>query len=221
MQRPPLFMHRRNAMKPARTVKPLTTTEAAALKAHEATIDAGKETFLAVGSSLLAIQETVLYRETHATFKDYVTERWPGIGANYAYRLITAVKTAEKVQLPTGNKPYPSSHPKSERQLRELAKDPEPAEAWEAAKEETGKEQPTAKEVKAAVEKRKPAAATVAKKSAAPATRRAIFKPFMAAIGAAGRALNDVEKAVGDESTAIRTKLEDALKLAEAWRDDK
>ena len=113
-------------MKPARTVKPLTTTESAALKAHEATIDAGKDVFLAVGSSLSAIKEQNLYRMTHVTWEDYVNERHE-MSARHADRRIVAAKTAEKIVGPTGPKNTPSSHPKSERQLRELAKDPEPA----------------------------------------------------------------------------------------------
>ncbi|WP_306356647.1 MULTISPECIES: hypothetical protein [unclassified Nocardia] len=54
-----------------------------------------------------------MYRETHATFEDYIADRWQ-MERTYAYRLMDAAAIAEPiVMLPMGNKI-------NERQTREL-----------------------------------------------------------------------------------------------------
>lgn len=58
------------------TLATLTDSERQALSAHEQTIEAGQQTFFAVGKALMVIRSQRLYRETHASFDTYCRERW-------------------------------------------------------------------------------------------------------------------------------------------------
>ena len=93
----------------------LTDDESHALRAHEATIAAGRETFLQVGSALLEIHDRRLYRESHQTFEHYVQDRWD-FSRQHAYRLITAAGVAKNLS-PTGD-----ITELNERQTRALAR---------------------------------------------------------------------------------------------------
>jgi len=83
-------------------VRQLTKAEAKALADCEDTIARGCRAFIEVGNALATIRDSQLYRQTHATFEDYVKERWP-FGKAYAYRLIGAAETAA-VLSPIGDK---------------------------------------------------------------------------------------------------------------------
>lgn len=101
----------------------------------------------AIGQALTEIKEDKLYRAAgYKTFEEYCQQRW-GISRSYAHRQIEAAQVIDL--LPMGNKI-------SERQARELVplKDrPEEAEAaYEAAVKSTNGK-PTAKAIKAEVEK--------------------------------------------------------------------
>lgn len=94
---------------------PLTTTEQQALHAHEATIRAGIDTFVAVGNALAAIRNERLYRADYATFEDYARERWE-IGRARAYQLMGAAQAALAVSTIVDIAP-----PANEAQARPLA----------------------------------------------------------------------------------------------------
>jgi hypothetical protein len=128
----------------------LTKIEKTTLAKLESVIEKGMES---AWEALQVINEQRLYRETHATFESYISERF-SMSGRQAYRLISHAEVianvthgSEKITLP------------NERQSRELAKLPpeEQAEAWEEVAETTAT--PTAKVVKAVVEKRQEAKA--------------------------------------------------------------
>jgi hypothetical protein len=75
----------------------------------ECIIKRGKAIFLEVANALHEIHSRKLYRETHATFEAYVTERW-GFSRQHAYRLLQARQVIE--MSPRGDKP------KTEREAR-------------------------------------------------------------------------------------------------------
>ncbi len=134
----------------------LTPAEVSALETHEETIEHGRQTFLDVGRALAAIQEGKLYRDTCPTFEDYCKARW-GMSKSYAYRQIEAAAVVDEMS-PIGDKFHSGLKVESEGQARELGKiEPEKREkvlksATKKAKAE-GKEKPTAKDIKAEVQK--------------------------------------------------------------------
>ena len=74
----------------------LNGAERGNLAAHEAVIEAGREVFAHVGTALLAIRDQRLYRETHATFEDYLAARW-GFTRQRAHQLIEAASVARNL----------------------------------------------------------------------------------------------------------------------------
>ena len=114
---------------------------------NEAIIQKGLNTFYEVGNALTDIRDNKQYKENYSTFEDYCIERWD-IKKAYAYQLIQSTKTIANLSTTV------DILPDTQRQTRELSKAPqeEQAQVWETAQEETGKEQPTAKEIKQVVE---------------------------------------------------------------------
>jgi len=94
----------------------LAIAEKEALAELEEVIKRGREAFIEVAEALQAIRAGRLYRDTHATFEDYVRDRWSMSGA-YAYQVMNAGKTVK--ELPEG-----TPKPQNEGQARELAKVP-------------------------------------------------------------------------------------------------
>jgi hypothetical protein len=74
----------------------LSSREHADLAACEAAIDGLRVAFAAAGKALQVIRDGRLYRDTHATFEDYVAERWD-MSRPQAYRLIAAWPLAERL----------------------------------------------------------------------------------------------------------------------------
>ena len=107
----------------------LAQTEAQRLAACEATITQGLQTFYDVGTALLEIRDSRLYRAEHPTFEAYCRERW-GMARRQADRLIEAAEVMEDLR-PMG------LIPANERQARPLAAVPpaERAEVWQEAVE--------------------------------------------------------------------------------------
>lgn len=89
----------------------LIDTERQDLALAEAAIDSLRVAFWAAGKALQLIRDARLYRGTHATFEDYLTERWD-MQTSQAYRLIQAWPLAERLS-PMGDK-------LNERQVRGL-----------------------------------------------------------------------------------------------------
>jgi hypothetical protein len=110
---------------------PLTEVEQLALAEAEQVIERGLKTFVEVGNALTAINESRLYRTSHQSFEAYAKERW-NLSRPRAYELMTAAEVmsamADTEQLPS-----------NERQVRELAKVPEPerADVWRETVERT------------------------------------------------------------------------------------
>lgn len=102
-------------MNAAAIVEP--TKSGIALLECERVIEAGKLTFIEVGSALCKIRDERLYLERgYGSFNEYCEERWDW-GKSYVSRIITAADIAQK--LPIGNSIT------TESQARELAKVPE------------------------------------------------------------------------------------------------
>ena len=70
-------------------MSPLSLTELSRREELEHIIQVGLGTFYYVGSALLEIRDSRLYRSTHATFEDYCRDRWK-MARNYANKLILA-----------------------------------------------------------------------------------------------------------------------------------
>ena len=131
----------------------LTTTEQGRLDELEGIIERGQKTFVEVGQALAEVRDSRLYRLEFSTFESYCQKRW-GWSRRTCNQLISAKSAVENLG---------AIAPKSESQVRPLTKlndQPEKQkEAWEKACRETEREDsegnpnPTAKEVKAAVDK--------------------------------------------------------------------
>jgi hypothetical protein len=89
----------------------LSDREQADLATCEMALDNLRIAFWAAGKALQVIRDARLYREAHATFEEYVEERWD-MSRPQAYRLIDAWPLAERLS-PMGDK-------LNERQIREL-----------------------------------------------------------------------------------------------------
>lgn len=93
-------------------VEVLAPSEQDRLAELEDVVERGVRTFVEVGNALMEIRDARLYRETHATFDEYLDERWNMSRAN-GYRMIDAARVAELVS--------PVGDIANERQARELA----------------------------------------------------------------------------------------------------
>ncbi len=116
---PPAPSARPMAISPGSLPDPSTATadgqlsdrEHADLAACEAALDNLRVAFWAAGKALQVIRDARLYRSTHATFEDYVEQRWD-VSRSQAYRLIDAWPLAERLS--------PMGDTLNERQIREL-----------------------------------------------------------------------------------------------------
>lgn len=121
----------------------LVTTRLAEL---EAVIERGLQTFVDVGTALMEIRDSRLYRETHGTFEDYCRERW-GMVRRQADRLIEAAEVTANLR-PTG-----PILPTAERQARPLASFPADTQrqVWQRAVETAPNGKVTARHVEQTV----------------------------------------------------------------------
>ncbi len=97
------------------TLEPITLDESKRLIELEKTVEAGRQTFIAVGTALAEIRDTRLYKADFATFDEYCDKRW-GFTRAHAHRLIEAASLAKEMS-PVGDIP-------NERTARELARVP-------------------------------------------------------------------------------------------------
>lgn len=74
----------------------LAPEEAQRLAALERVVDAGLNTFVAVGNALGEISTSKLYQATNATFDEYTRERF-GIGRSRVYQLMAAATITESL----------------------------------------------------------------------------------------------------------------------------
>jgi len=114
----------------------------------ETTIERGLKTFVDVGSALLEIRDSKLYRKEHSTFEDYCRDRW-NISRVHAHRLIEAAEVTINL-LPIGN-----ILPATESQARPLTSlEPEQQrEAWKLAVETAPEGKVTAEHIQETVNK--------------------------------------------------------------------
>lgn len=81
----------------------LTFAEAVSLARHEETIAQGLAGFMQTGTALLRIRDERLYRASHATFEEYLRERW-NISRKRGYDLIAGAETVMALS-PMGDTP--------------------------------------------------------------------------------------------------------------------
>ena len=88
----------------------LSLRERSELEQCEAVIDAGLAGWEKVGLALLRVEAGELYRETHASFADYLRGRW-GVGKSHGYRLMAAARVTADLResSPTGDAPLRES----------------------------------------------------------------------------------------------------------------
>lgn len=106
----------------------LTITEQASLERYERVIEKGLASFYEVGSALLTIRDSKLYRGTHGTFEAYCQDRWH-LERRRAYQLMDAAVVTENV------KNFTQIPPATESQTIPLSKLPpdKQREAWQQA----------------------------------------------------------------------------------------
>jgi histone H3/H4 len=96
-------------------IEPITLAESNRLIELEKIIEAGRQTFVEVGTALAEIRDSRLYKSDFKTFEDYCIHKW-GFKRAHAHRLIKAAGIARDLS-PVGDIP-------SERAAREIAKVP-------------------------------------------------------------------------------------------------
>lgn len=118
------------AMLPAHPDSALSEVERQELAAHEEVVERGLGAFVQVGIALMAIRDGRLYRETHATFDEYVKERWK-MSRQRAYQLINAAGVVADLSTTV------DTLPANEAQARPLTLllPSERLEAWQGARE--------------------------------------------------------------------------------------
>ncbi len=106
----------------------LTSKEQLSLARNEHVIETGLFYFFEVGSALLAIRDSKLYRGTHATFEAYCSDMW-GMSKPRAYQLIDAAKVKDNLLSTSVDLPA------TESQTRPLCSLPpdQQASAWQKA----------------------------------------------------------------------------------------
>ena len=119
------------------------------LKNLEETIETGIKGYIKAGMALEAIKSGKLYKGAYGTYEAYCRERW-NFTPQYSNRLIAAAKIVNKMKI---SETTGSVIPQSENQVRALSQVADPISAWMETQEATGKEQPTAKEIREVIQK--------------------------------------------------------------------
>lgn len=134
----------------APVTKPLDQPERSELARYEDVIRRSLASYAEAGAALAAIRDKQLYRETHATFDEYLSEKWR-ISAQHAARIISAANVAANLS-PMGKAPA------TERQARLLVTLPkaEQLDAWQEAEQLAGGGEVQTSHIAEAVNKRRP-----------------------------------------------------------------
>lgn len=135
-------------------MKELITTRLTEL---ETVIEHGLQTFVDVGTALMEIRDSRLYRDSHGTFEDYCRERW-GLKRQRAYELIDAARIAGSLSEISDKAPVRESHVAP---LASLPADTQ-REVWQRAVETAPNGKVTAKHVEKTVVEYKQTAVAVA-----------------------------------------------------------
>ncbi len=123
----------------------LNRDESKRLGELERVIERGLKSFMEVGTALMEIRDSRLYRSSHGTFNEYCHERWD-ISRERAHQLISSVDVVNSLST-TVNKPDSERVARPLSQLAERERDA----AWEAAVESALDGKPTAAQVQEAV----------------------------------------------------------------------
>lgn len=132
----------------------LSTSEAGRLAELETVIERGLQTFIEVGSALLEIRNSRLYRHMYATFEEYCQERWD-LRKSRIYQLMDAAEVVENlksstiVELSNEYTPLPTNEAQA-RPLAKLAVDIQ-RQVWRKAVETAPQGKITAKHVETVV----------------------------------------------------------------------
>lgn len=200
----------------------LTDPERQALATLEASIQGGLQTFVDVGTALLAIRDGRLYRESSPDFESYCQVRW-GFTRRRAGQLIEAAAVVREIEAeakpPSEPKNTekgtvvpisPPALPTTERQARELAKvEPKKrAEVWKRAvetapKDKEGKPKITAVRVRAVVKAKADPAEPEPAPEPAPADEEGHALPDNPGVREAFAGLPDFKKALSLHSQAV------------------
>ncbi len=113
---------------------PLSPREAEDLSRLESVVESGRDAFVAVGDALAEIAKRRLYRDTHGSFKRYLSERW-SISPQHARRMIFASKANAAFREYDGPKPDGEFQM---RVLKALKSDVDRIEAWDKAVKSAG-----------------------------------------------------------------------------------
>lgn len=135
-------------------MKELITTRLTEL---ETVIEHGLQTFVDVGTALMEIRDSRLYRDSHGTFEEYCRERW-GLKRQRAYELIDAARIAGSLSEISDKAPVRESHVAP---LASLPADTQ-REVWQRAVETAPNGKVTAKHVEKTVVEYKQTAVAVA-----------------------------------------------------------
>lgn len=125
----------------------------------EAVIERGLQTFVDVGTALMEIRDSRLYRESHGTFEEYCRERW-GFTDRRARMMIAAAEVAGNLQTGTIVPVLPTTESQA-RPLTSLPADTQ-REVWQRAVETAPNGKITARHVEQTVVEYKQTAETVA-----------------------------------------------------------
>ena len=106
----------------------LTVSESERLDACEQVIERGLATFVDVGTALLEVRDSRLYRMTYPTFEAYCEARW-NMARNYANKLVTAAQVVNGLGT---NVPILPANEAQARELSGLAPDEQRA-VWAEA----------------------------------------------------------------------------------------
>jgi hypothetical protein len=125
----------------------LSKVEADEFEERDTRVKRNANTFIEIGTDLLAIRDKRLYRATYATFEDYCRDRL-GISKTHANRLVQSAEVLSNLT-PIGVKPDLES------QARPLSQLPAPQQrqAWQEAVANAPNGKPTAKVVQDVVNK--------------------------------------------------------------------
>jgi len=210
---PPLATFPAPADTVAEVVTPLTEAEKSQLAQCEAVLRRGLTTFFEVGSALLTIRESRLYRDTHGTFESYCQDCWL-IGRSYAWRVIAA---AERLRLLPRENGLP--RPANECQMRPFLKlSPEEfPKAWKRVVERAADGKVTPAVIQEIIhefspQSSDPAAPVKTPKLASPQWRPPLGQVLMLLF----QAKRCVEKDLAKEALAILDRIEDVLFRPEA-----
>lgn len=118
------------------------------LEQQESIIERGLKSYIEAGVALEIIKKEKLYKGRYGTYKEYCQKRW-GFTPQYVNQLIRAADLIGTMKSET----IVSLLPEKEAQARALSKSNNPTEVWRDTQIETGKDQPTAKEIAMQIEK--------------------------------------------------------------------